>query len=104
VPGVDGEAARAGVGRRASQRAQCGVAAPPGAGVAAGVQLDRGNAKGSGAIDGARIGVDEETHADAGGGEALYGCADLAAGAAEREAAFGRDLWRRSGRASPETA
>src|SRR5205807_10410429 len=69
-----------------------GVAAPPGTGVAAGVQLDRGNAEGGGAIDGARIGVDEETDAYAGGREAPDGRADLAAGAAEREAAFGGDL------------
>src|SRR5438034_514617 len=60
VPGVHREAARAGVGGRTSQPAQCGVAAPPGTGVAAGVQLDRGNAEGGGAIDGARIGVRSE--------------------------------------------
>src|SRR2546430_595058 len=92
MSGVHREAARARVGRRACQGAECGVALPPGAGVAAGVQLDRGNAERGGAIDGSRVGVDEETDADAGGGETFNGRADLAARALERRAALGGDL------------
>src|SRR5204862_1458460 len=92
VPRVDGEAARARVRGRPSQRAERRVALAPGAGVASGVQLDRGNAERGGPIDGLQIGIDEETDADAGGGEALDGRADPAVRAAERDAAFGRDL------------
>src|SRR3989454_9417871 len=54
--------------------------------------LFRSNAERGGPIDGLDIGIDEETHADARGGEASDGRADPAVRAAEREAAFGRDL------------
>src|SRR5438552_16690097 len=92
VPRVHGEAARAGVGGGPSQRAARRVALPPGAGVASGVQLDRGNAERGGPIDGLLIWIDEATDADAGGGEASDGRAGPAVRAAAREAAFGRDL------------
>ena len=92
VTGVHGEAALPGVRGRARQRAQCRVAAAPGARVATGVQLDRGHAQLGRTVDRREVGVDEQAHADAGVHQAPHGGPDPTVGAMQGEAAFGGDL------------
>lgn len=66
VAGVDGQAGPPRVHRRLLKMDEGPVMLPPGVGVPAGVQLDRGNAEGGGRVDGAGIWVDEEGNANVG--------------------------------------